>query len=119
LGSEPDTGFTAVRGNSIVEQDADPVDVFGDRDRQQYFVRGDSRLRCHDISCRRAAFGVGAVETVIAVLAASSDGVSINAAAKASGINYRTGPRSGWWRLPEGAAKGTCGGLARILRGLL
>jgi hypothetical protein len=45
LGSEPDTGFTAVRGNSIVEQADDPVDVFVDRDRQQAFVRGDSRLR--------------------------------------------------------------------------
>jgi hypothetical protein len=33
------------------------------------------------------------VETVIAVLAASRDGVSINAAAKASGINYRTAQR--------------------------
>jgi hypothetical protein len=30
------------------------------------------------------------VDTVIAVLAASRDGASINAAAKASGINYRT-----------------------------
>jgi hypothetical protein len=49
-----------VRGNSIVEQAADPVDVFGDRDRQQDFVRSDSRLRRHDISCRRAVFGVGA-----------------------------------------------------------
>ncbi len=34
-----------------------------------------------------------AVETVIAVLAASRDGASINAAAKASGINYRTAQR--------------------------
>jgi hypothetical protein len=33
------------------------------------------------------------VETVIAVLAASRDGLSINAAAKASGINYRTAQR--------------------------
>jgi hypothetical protein len=56
LGSEPDTGFTAVRGNSIVEQAADPVDVFGDRDRQQDFVRTDSRLRRHDISCRVNAY---------------------------------------------------------------
>jgi hypothetical protein len=34
-----------VRGNSIVEQADDPVDVFVDRVRQQAFVRGDSRLR--------------------------------------------------------------------------
>ena len=33
------------------------------------------------------------VETVIAVLAARRDGASINAAAKASGINYRTAQR--------------------------
>lgn len=33
------------------------------------------------------------VETVIAVLAASRAGASINAAAKASGINYRTAQR--------------------------
>jgi molybdenum-dependent DNA-binding transcriptional regulator ModE len=33
------------------------------------------------------------VETVIAVLAASRGGASINAAAKASGINYRTAQR--------------------------
>jgi molybdenum-dependent DNA-binding transcriptional regulator ModE len=33
------------------------------------------------------------VETVIAVLAVSRDGASINAAAKASGINYRTAQR--------------------------
>jgi Protein of unknown function (DUF2637) len=33
------------------------------------------------------------LETVIAVLAASRDGASINAAAKASGINYRTAQR--------------------------
>jgi hypothetical protein len=49
-----------VRGNSIVEHAADAVDVFGDRDRPQDFVRGDSRLRRHDISCRWAVFGVGA-----------------------------------------------------------
>jgi hypothetical protein len=34
-----------------------------------------------------------ALEVVIAVLAASRNGASINAAAKASGINYRTAPR--------------------------
>jgi molybdenum-dependent DNA-binding transcriptional regulator ModE len=33
------------------------------------------------------------IETVIAVLAASRDGASINAAAKASGINHRTAQR--------------------------
>jgi response regulator of citrate/malate metabolism len=33
------------------------------------------------------------VETVVAVLAARRDGASMNAAAKASGINYRTAQR--------------------------
>jgi hypothetical protein len=33
------------------------------------------------------------VETVVAVLAATREGASINAAAKASGINYRTAQR--------------------------
>jgi molybdenum-dependent DNA-binding transcriptional regulator ModE len=33
------------------------------------------------------------LQTVVAVLAASRDGASINAAAKASGINYRTAQR--------------------------
>jgi len=33
------------------------------------------------------------VETVVAVLSLNRDGASINAAAKASGINYRTAQR--------------------------
>jgi molybdenum-dependent DNA-binding transcriptional regulator ModE len=33
------------------------------------------------------------VDTVVAVLSAHRDGASINAAAKASGINYRTAQR--------------------------
>jgi molybdenum-dependent DNA-binding transcriptional regulator ModE len=40
------------------------------------------------------------LETVVAVLAASREGASINAAAKASGINYRTARR-----IVEGAAE--------------
>ena len=63
MGSEPDTGFIAVRGNSIVEQAADTVDVFGDRDREQDFVRSDSRLRRYDIGCREAVV-VGAAHNV-------------------------------------------------------
>ena len=53
-GSEPYTGFTTVRGNSIVEQAADPVVVSDHRDRPQDFVPSDSSLRRHDISCRTA-----------------------------------------------------------------
>jgi hypothetical protein len=48
-----------------------------------------------DLASELIASGVTAqpVETVVAVLAASRDGASINAAAKASGINYRTARR--------------------------
>jgi hypothetical protein len=48
-----------------------------------------------DLASELIASGVTTqpVETVIAVLAASREGASINAAAKASGINYRTAQR--------------------------
>jgi hypothetical protein len=48
------------------------------------------------------------VETVVAVLAARRDGASINAAAKASGINYRTAQRivEGARRAPPAATRG-------------
>jgi len=48
-----------------------------------------------DLASELIALGVTTqpVETVIAVLVASRDGASINAAAKASGINYRTAQR--------------------------
>jgi hypothetical protein len=48
-----------------------------------------------DLAAELVASGVTTqpVETVIAVLAASREGASINAAAKASGINYRTARR--------------------------
>ena len=48
-----------------------------------------------DLASELIASGVTTqpVETVIAVLAATRDGASINAAAKASGINYRTAQR--------------------------
>jgi response regulator of citrate/malate metabolism len=48
-----------------------------------------------DLASELIASGVTTqpIETVIAVLAASRDGASINAAANASGINYRTAQR--------------------------
>ena len=48
-----------------------------------------------DLASELIASGVTAqhTETVVAVLAARRDGASINAAAKASGINYRTAQR--------------------------
>jgi molybdenum-dependent DNA-binding transcriptional regulator ModE len=48
-----------------------------------------------DLASELVASGVTMqpVETVIAVLATSREGASINAAAKASGINYRTAQR--------------------------
>ena len=58
-------------------------------------VHTDAVQRDADFASELVASGVTTqpVETVIAVLAASRDGVSINAAAKASGINYRTAQR--------------------------
>ena len=55
-----------------------------------------------DLASELIAFGVTTqpAETVIAVLASHRDGASINAAAKASGINYRTAQR-----IVEGAAE--------------
>jgi uncharacterized protein DUF2637 len=55
-----------------------------------------------DLASELIAFGVTTqpVDTVIAVLAARRDGASINAAARASGINYRTAQR-----IVEGAAE--------------
>jgi pectin methylesterase-like acyl-CoA thioesterase len=48
-----------------------------------------------DLASELIASGVTTqpVDTVVAVLAARRDGASINAAAKASGINYRTAQR--------------------------
>ncbi len=48
-----------------------------------------------DLASDLIASGVTAqsVDTVVAVLSAHRDGASINAAAKASGINYRTAQR--------------------------
>lgn len=53
-------------------------------------IQGDA-----DLASKLIASGVTTqpVETVTAVLAASREGASINAAAKASGINYRTAQR--------------------------
>jgi hypothetical protein len=65
-------------------------------------VGGEIALLDADLASELIASGVTTqpVETVIAVLAAHRDGASINAAAKASGINYRTAQR-----IIEGAAE--------------
>jgi hypothetical protein len=74
------------------------------------------------LDARRVASGVTAqpVETVIAVLEAHRNGASINAAAKASGINYRTAQRiveAEWcadngnsWRFADGPFRPTLSG---------
>ena len=58
-------------------------------------VGGEIALVDADLASELIASGVTTqpVETVIAVLAARRDGASINAAARASGINYRTAQR--------------------------
>jgi hypothetical protein len=64
-----------------------------------------------DLASELIAYGVTTqpIKTVIAVLAASRDGASINAAAKASGINYRTAQR-----IIEAAAEHRQGQLAAV-----
>jgi hypothetical protein len=61
----------------------------------QNSVQSESTQVDADLASDLIASGVTTqpVETVIAVLAATRDGASINAAAKASGINYRTAQR--------------------------
>ncbi len=64
---------------------------------QTWATQGDAEI-AHldaDLALELIASGITTqtAETVIAVLAASREGVSINAAAKASGINYRTAQR--------------------------
>src|ERR1700753_1881666 len=61
LQHESDTGFTAVSSNSIVKHAAEPVDVFVDRDRQQDFVRSDSRRETAPLDFTE---GVDAINTV-------------------------------------------------------
>lgn len=62
-------------------------------------VEGQGQTEAADadasLACELIASGATtqSVETVLAVLAATRDGASINAAAKASGINYRTAQR--------------------------
>jgi molybdenum-dependent DNA-binding transcriptional regulator ModE len=67
-------------------------------------ARGDAEIAQvdADLALELIASGVTTqpVETVVAVLAARRDGASINAAARASGINYRTAQR-----IVEGAAE--------------
>jgi hypothetical protein len=58
-------------------------------------VDAESAQADADLASELIASGVTTrpIETVTAVLAASRDGASINAAAKAAGINYRTAQR--------------------------
>jgi len=61
---------------------------------------GDADLASIAVDLLESGVTTQPVDTVIAVLAATRDGASINAAAKASGINYRTAQR-----IVEGAAE--------------
>ncbi|HZS19594.1 MAG TPA: hypothetical protein VFA63_01245, partial [Pseudonocardiaceae bacterium] len=72
---------------------------------------GDFALADADLASDLISSGVTTqpVETVVAVLAAHRDGVSINAAAKASGINYRTAQR-----IVEGAVERRLRGFAAV-----
>ncbi|MCU1701326.1 MAG: hypothetical protein JWR34_7389 [Mycobacterium sp.] len=57
---------------------------------QSGVVQGDADLASELIA---SGLTTQPVETVIAVLAARSSGATVNAAAKAAGINYRTAQR--------------------------
>jgi hypothetical protein len=74
-------------------QSAQPAVTQGDAESAQVDANLASELIASGVTTQP-------VETVIAVLAASRDGASINAAANASGINYRTAQR-----IVEGAAE--------------
>jgi hypothetical protein len=75
LGSESEAGFTALQIFSIVEQAADTVDVFGDRDRPRELVRGNSRVCCYDVGGATTSrdANIGSYETASAALVMSSD----------------------------------------------
>jgi hypothetical protein len=70
-------------------------------------VAGDADLASPAADLIESGVTTQPVDTVIAVLAANRDGASINAAAKASGINYRTAAdRGGCGRTPAPTARG-------------
>jgi hypothetical protein len=86
-----DTLATAVRH----PQAQDPVSVQLDRAHTVQAAHTETAQSDADLASDLIASGVTtqSVDTVIAVLSSHRDGASINAAAKASGINYRTAQR--------------------------
>jgi Protein of unknown function (DUF2637) len=91
-----------VQGSASVQPDPAPT---------AQSVQTESTQADADVASELIASGVTTqpVETVVAVLAASRNGASINAAAKASGINYRTAQR-----IVEAAARHGRRGLAAV-----
>jgi hypothetical protein len=86
----------AKRVKTAVSAQPDPAQtVQGSAHRKAKPVDAESAQVDANLASELIASGVTTqpIETVIAVLAASRDGASINAAAKASGINYRTAQR--------------------------
>jgi hypothetical protein len=82
-------GIQAERVQTSASAQPNPAETVQDS-AQTDATQVDADLAAELITSRATA---QPVETVIAVLAASRDGASINAAAKASGINYRTAQR--------------------------
>ena len=84
---------TAVRGHRPLHQ----YNLTRHRQCRAQRTPGDAESAQVDVNLASELIASGVttqpVETVIAVLAASRDGASINAAANASGINYRTAQR--------------------------
>ena len=89
MGQKADDKDSASRaGTGLASVQVDPVQTL--RSAQAEVAKDDA-----DLASDLIASGVTtqSVDTVIAVLSAHRDGASINAAAKVSGINYRTAQR--------------------------
>ena len=80
---------TSARAQTAASVQLDPAQAV------QASAQADATQDDADLASELIASGVTRqpIEIVIAVLAARRDGASINAAAKASGINYRTAQR--------------------------
>jgi len=80
---------TSARAQTSASVQLDPAQAV------QASAQADATQDDADLASELIASGVTRqpIEIVIAVLAATRDGASINAAAKASGINYRTAQR--------------------------
>jgi hypothetical protein len=94
-GSSLHIGKTTIVSAEVAELVQDSASMQPDLGQTVQSTQTEATQVDADLASELIASGVTTqpVETVIAVLAASRDGASINAAAKGSGINYRTAQR--------------------------